>query len=84
MFNAAVFYELYDTPQMELGIYVNDNRVRAFYASTFDGTQGQNQVFGVFDLDQGDVVDIRVNFFGDPNAYVRTDSGTSWFTGVKL
>jgi hypothetical protein len=84
MFNAAIFYNQPLDTQMELGIYVNDNRVRAFYTATFDGEQGQAQVFGVVDLDVGDTVDVRVNFFGDQDAYVRTDGGVSWFTGVKL
>jgi hypothetical protein len=84
MFNAAVFYNQPADTQMELGIYVNNSRVRAFYTATFDGEQGQAQVFGVVDLDVGDTVDVRVNFFGDEGAYVRTDGGVSWFTGVKL
>ena len=84
MFNTAVFYELYNTPQMELAIYVNNNRVRAFYTSTFDGIQGQAQVFGVINLAVGNVVSVRVNFFGDPEAYVRDDIGVSWFTAVRL
>jgi hypothetical protein len=84
MFNAAIFYNQPADTQMELGIYVNGIRVRAFYTKPFDGVQGQAQVFGVVDLNVGDTVDVRVNFFGDPGAYVRNDVGVSWFTGVKL
>jgi len=84
MFNAAIFYNQPENTQMELGIYVDGIRVRAFYTATFDGEQGQAQVFGVVDLDVGNTVDVRVNFFGDPDAYVRDDVGVSWFTGVKL
>jgi hypothetical protein len=84
MFNAAIFYNQPLNTQTELGIYVNGIRVRAFYTKPFDGVQGQAQVFGVVDLNVGDTVDVRVNFFGDPNALVRSDGGVSWFTGVKL
>lgn len=83
-FNAAIFYELPSDTQVELGIYVNDSRVRAFYTGTFDGVQGQAQVFGIVSLNEGDIVTVRVNFFGDEYAFIRNDNGTSWFTGVKL
>jgi hypothetical protein len=84
MFNAAIFFNLPNGVQIELGIYRNNNRVRAFYVEPFDGVQGQAQVFGVLNLNVGDVIDVRVNFFGDQSAFVRTDAGVSWFTAVRL
>jgi hypothetical protein len=83
-FNAAVFYNQPVNTQMELGIYVNGNRVRAFYTKPFDGLQGQAQVFGIVNVLEGASVTVQVNFFGDPDAFVRDDGGVSWFTGVKL
>jgi len=83
-FNAAIYYDLPSDTQVELGIYVNNLRVRAFYTGTFDGTQGQAQVFGIIPMEENDVVTVRVNFFGDQNAAVRSDNGVSWFTGVQL
>ena len=84
MFNAAIFFNLPNGNQIELGIYRNNSRVRAFYTEPFDGTQGQAQVFGVLNLNVGDIIDVRVNFFGDSGAFVRTDAGVSWFTAVRL
>jgi hypothetical protein len=83
-FNTAVFYDQPANTQMELGIYLNNSRSRAFYTNTFDGVQGQAQVFGIVNLTAGVSVNVQVNFFGDPNAFVRNDGGVSWFTGVKL
>jgi len=83
-FNAALFYNQPADTQMELGIYLNDARVRAMYTATFDGLQGQAQVFGVLSLRAGAVITVKVNFFGDQDAFVRDDGGTSWFTGLKL
>jgi translation initiation factor IF-1 len=84
MFNAAIFFNLPNGNQIELGIYRNYNRVRAFYTEPFDGVQGQAQVFGVLNLNVGDIIEVKVNFFGDGSAFVRQDSGVSWFTAVRL
>jgi len=83
-FNAAIYYDLPSDTQVELGIYVNNVRVRAFYTGTFDGTQGQAQVFGIIPMEEDDIVTVTVNFFGDQDAVVRPDPGVSWFTGVQL
>jgi hypothetical protein len=84
-FNSSVYYQgESDAVAIELGIYVNDSRQLAFYGAPFEsGGQGQEQVFGILNLDEGDEVAINVQFFYDSGT-VRSDGGVNWFVGVKL